>query len=122
MKEKMHVHFMGIGGSGMSAAASIALAQGYQVSGCDLLGPTPYTKSLEKNGVKIFTGHHSDHLGGVDLLTVTDNWIVKEGGELPDWDQSVVDRIGHIRSAGRFYRGKKGSTSVEQYKEYLSKL
>ncbi len=51
----MHVHFMGIGGSGMSAAAEIARNSGFQVSGCDL-----------KTG-----GHDISHLKGVDILAVT---------------------------------------------------
>ena len=51
----MHVHFMGIGGSGMSAIAEIARSLGFQVSGCDL-----------KTG-----GHDVKHLEGVDILAVT---------------------------------------------------
>lgn len=51
----MHVHFMGIGGSGVSAAATIAKAYGFEVSGCDL-----------KTG-----GHDVKHLEGVDILAVT---------------------------------------------------
>lgn len=70
-KKQIHVHFMGIGGSGMSAVASIALESGFKVSGCDLQGPTIYTKFLEKKGVKIYKGHSASHLRGVDILTVT---------------------------------------------------
>lgn len=51
----LKVHFMGIGGSGMSAAAKIARAYGYEISGCDL-----------KTG-----GHDAKHLQGVDILAVT---------------------------------------------------
>lgn len=50
-----HVHFMGIGGSGMSSAAAIAQAYGFEVSGCDL-----------KTG-----GHDVKHLDGIDILAVT---------------------------------------------------
>lgn len=55
----------------MSAVASIALAYGFEVSGCDLVGPTIYTRSLEKTGVKILKGHNDSHLKDVDILTVT---------------------------------------------------
>ena len=58
----------------------------------------------------------------VDLLTATDNWIVEEGGQLPDWNQSTIDKIGNIRSAARGYSGKKGSTNVERYISYRDKL
>ena len=51
----MHVHFMGIGGSGMASAASIAKAYGYEISGCDL-----------KTG-----GHDVKHLENIDILAVT---------------------------------------------------
>jgi UDP-N-acetylmuramate-alanine ligase len=51
----MKVHFLGIGGSGASGAAAIAQAQGFEVSGCDL----------------IFTGHDPKHLDNIDILAVT---------------------------------------------------
>jgi UDP-N-acetylmuramate--alanine ligase len=62
----MHVHFMGIGGSGMSAVAQIAKAQGFTVTGCDLQGQTPYSQGLD-----VLKGHAADHLKGVDILAVT---------------------------------------------------
>lgn len=55
----------------MSAVASIALAYGFEVSGCDLEGSTIYTKHLEKKGVEIFEGHGVPHLKDVDILAVT---------------------------------------------------
>ena len=68
-----HIHFMGIGGSGTSAVAQIASAQGYIVSGCDLQSSTPYLEKLNKQnpGITTFRGHDSSHLKGVDLLCVT---------------------------------------------------
>lgn len=51
----LKIHFMGIGGSGMSGVAEIAKAYGYEVSGCDL-----------KTG-----GHDPKHLENVDILAVT---------------------------------------------------
>lgn len=68
----MHIHFMGIGGSGMSAVAQIAASQGYTVSGCDLQLETPYLDHLKSNpDIKIYQGHSPDHLNGVDLLCIT---------------------------------------------------
>ncbi len=68
---KKRVHFMGIGGSGMSGVALIAHNQGYKISGCDLLTETPYISILKKLDVPIFSGHSTDHLKDVDILTVT---------------------------------------------------
>ncbi|MDO8488023.1 MAG: cyanophycin synthetase, partial [bacterium] len=57
--------------AGMSAAAQIAAAQGYKVSGCDLQTNTPYLAKIEKLGAKISVGHSVNHLKGIDLLAVT---------------------------------------------------
>lgn len=64
-----HIHFIGIGGSGTSAAAAIAKASGYKVSGCD---KNPHTEFTEKfNSDELLTGHSSSHLEGVDILAIT---------------------------------------------------
>lgn len=68
---KTKVHFMGIGGSGMSAVALLAHHQGYEVSGCDLLEDTPYLKKLKKLNIPIFVDHDPRHLDEVDILAVT---------------------------------------------------
>lgn len=65
------VHFMGIGGSGLSGIALLAQSQGYQVSGCDLVEKTPYIDKLKKLGIPIFLGHQAAHLKNVDILAVT---------------------------------------------------
>lgn len=65
------IHFMGIGGSGMSAVAMIASKQGYKVSGCDLAESTPYLDKIKKLNIPIFVGHDSKHLKGIDLLVAT---------------------------------------------------
>ncbi len=65
------VHFMGIGGSGMSAVALIAHNQGYKVSGCDLAKSTPYLDKVKKSKIPTFVGHNSKHLEDVDILAVT---------------------------------------------------
>jgi len=53
----MKIHFVGIGGIGVSALARYYLAQGYKISGSDLVS-SEITKALEKLGVKIFIGKH----------------------------------------------------------------
>ena len=61
------VHFMGIGGIGVSGLARILLEKGYQVSGCDTV-PSRLTDELAQLGAAIQTGHDPLHLDGVDLV------------------------------------------------------
>ncbi len=63
---KTKVHFMGIGGSGMSAVAMLANAAGYEVDGCDQSPATPYMKELAQINIK--TGHSKDHVKGKILV------------------------------------------------------
>jgi len=63
----MHVHFVGIGGSGVSGLSLMARSKGYEVSGCDL-SESPYFTMVKNEGVKCFTGHSSDHIQGVDIV------------------------------------------------------
>src|SRR3989304_2759387 len=84
---KKRVHFIGIGGSGMSGVALIAKAQRYGVSGCDINIDTPYIKKIKDLQVPIFKGQDQKHLNGIDILAVTpaiffqnaDNPELKEG-------------------------------------------
>lgn len=73
MSYPLHIHFMGIGGSGTSAAAQIAAAQGYIVSGCDLQSSTPYLEKLQNQSpaITVYEGHDVSHLKDIDLLCVT---------------------------------------------------
>ena len=67
--DKRTVHFMGIGGAGMSALALIACRRGVVVSGCD--ADTSGTADLEALGARVFRGHDTGHLTGVRALVVT---------------------------------------------------
>jgi UDP-N-acetylmuramate--alanine ligase len=62
-----HVHFVGIGGAGMSGIAEVLLDYDVKVSGCDQ-GRSEATERLEALGVRVDIGHSGDHLAGVDLL------------------------------------------------------
>ena len=59
--EKNNIHFIGVGGIGMSALASILLNMGYKVSGSDLESNN-LTEKLANAGGKIFTGHDAKNL------------------------------------------------------------
>lgn len=65
-----HVHFVGIGGIGMSGIAEVLLTLGYQVSGSDLkLSPT--TERLSKLGATIHQGHQAANVAGAKAVVVT---------------------------------------------------
>ena len=57
MRRLKRVHFVGIGGSGMSGIAEVMLGLGYQIQGSDLSKSEQVTR-LESLGAKIFIGHH----------------------------------------------------------------
>jgi UDP-N-acetylmuramate--alanine ligase len=67
-KKREHIHFMGIGGIGMSGIAEILRLQGYPVSGCDLSKTGKTIDYLEKIGCKISCGHDKDHVVDADVL------------------------------------------------------
>ena len=57
LTKKLNIHFIGIGGIGVSALARYYLEKGYQVSGSDLVS-SEITQALKKKGAKIFVGKH----------------------------------------------------------------
>ena len=68
--KKEQVHFVGIGGAGMSALASILLDLNYQVSGSDLK-TSKITARLKKKGATIFKDHHENNIKGADLVVIS---------------------------------------------------
>lgn len=61
------IHFVGIGGAGMSGIAHVLLELGYSVSGSDMV-KSEVTRRLGKSGAGIYTGHRKENLRGVDLV------------------------------------------------------
>lgn len=76
-----HVHFVGIGGAGMSGIAEVLLDYDLEVSGCDRARGAA-TERLEKLGVTVHEGHAAEHLEGVDL-------VVKSSA-IPDDNPEIV--------------------------------
>ncbi len=68
--KKTRVHFVGIGGIGMSGIAEVLLNLGYSVSGSDLKS-TPSTERLAKLGAKVGVGHRLEHVQDVDVVVVS---------------------------------------------------
>ena len=71
MKHKVrHIHFVGIGGSGMSGIAEVLANLGYQVSGSDL-AENAATRRLAALGVKVKIRHSSQYVNGADAVVVS---------------------------------------------------
>jgi UDP-N-acetylmuramate--alanine ligase len=64
-----HVHFIGIGGSGLSAIARLLKESGYEVTGSDR-ALSPFAVDLQNAGVPIYIGHHPRNVGKSD-------WVVR---------------------------------------------
>jgi UDP-N-acetylmuramate--alanine ligase len=71
-----HVHFIGIGGSGLSAIARLLLESGYTVSGSDRV-MSPFADELRKAGATVYIGHHARNLTGAD-------WVVRSSAVTDD--------------------------------------
>ena len=70
MRRMQRVHFVGIGGAGMSGIAEVMLNLGYIVSGSDIaLGAT--TERLSRQGASIYLGHAATHIQGVDVVVIS---------------------------------------------------
>ena len=71
MKHKVKkIHFIGIGGSGMSGIAEVLLNLGFEVSGSDLASNAT-TRRLQGFGATVFQGHATEHLGNADVVVVS---------------------------------------------------
>lgn len=76
-----HVHFIGIGGSGLSAIARLLLESGYTVTGSDNT-MSPFALDLQAAGVTIILGHDSGNIAGAD-------WVVRSSA-IPDDNPEVT--------------------------------
>ncbi len=71
MKHKVkHIHFVGIGGSGMSGIAEVLLNLGYRISGSDIADST-VTRRLAALGAQVAVGHAAEHIFGADCIVTS---------------------------------------------------
>ena len=75
-----HVHFIGIGGSGLSAIARLLLESGYVVSGSDR-ALTPFAEEIRKAGAEVYIGHHPRNIVGVDCI-VRSSAVTEDNSEI----------------------------------------
>lgn len=98
MSKKCKVHFIGINGSGASAAALIAKKHGYIVTGCDTKEKGYYTSQLISENIEIFAGHNVSHVQNADVVAaspaviLTNNEeiaLARKQGKLCTWQQFI---------------------------------
>ncbi|MDR0440784.1 MAG: UDP-N-acetylmuramate--L-alanine ligase [Candidatus Accumulibacter sp.] len=71
MKHKIRsIHFVGIGGSGMSGIAEVLANLGYRISGSDL-ADNATTRRLAGLGIRVFVGHVAENVGDADAVVVS---------------------------------------------------
>ncbi len=81
MKHKVnHIHFVGIGGSGMSGIAEVLLNLGYQISGSNL-SENATTQRLSELGATVYVGHADTHIASADAV-VTSSAIKPDNPEV----------------------------------------
>jgi UDP-N-acetylmuramate--alanine ligase len=83
-----HIHFVGIGGSGMSGIAEVLVNLGYIVSGSDM-AINAATKRLASLGAMVMLGHDANHISGADCIVTST--AVK--GDNPEVQQARAKRI-----------------------------
>ena len=81
-----HIHFVGIGGSGMNGIAQVLLNLGFTISGSDLK-ESQTVLNLKNMGAKVYIGHSEDNIKGADVVVYSsavspDNPEVKKAKEL----------------------------------------
>ncbi len=89
--KKYHIHFVGIGGIGMSGIAELLLNLGYKVSGSDT-SSSDITRRLESLGGIIFQGHSAEQIHGADVV-VTSSAIGPDNPEVVAAGQGSIPVI-----------------------------
>jgi UDP-N-acetylmuramate--alanine ligase len=102
-----HIHFIGIGGSGISALAYLALAHGIKVSGSDM-SENPTTENLKKTGALIYIGHSAKNLDELcELVVYTEAIDKKKNSEYLEAVKRGVKFMSYFQALGQLSEHKK---------------
>jgi UDP-N-acetylmuramate--alanine ligase len=100
------IHFVGIGGIGMSGIAEVLLTLGYKVSGSDLRH-SPVTERLSELGAIIFLGHQAENITGAEVV-VTSSAISRENPEVSAAHEQHIPVIPRAEMLAELMRLKYG--------------
>jgi UDP-N-acetylmuramate--alanine ligase len=101
-----HIHFVGIGGAGMSGIAEVLLNQGFRISGSDL-AESSATRRLVAMGAEVFTGHDACHIEGADAI-VTSTAVKADNPEVVAAHARLVPVVPRAVMLAELMRMKKG--------------
>jgi UDP-N-acetylmuramate--alanine ligase len=101
-----NIHFVGIGGSGMSGIAEVLLTLGYNVTGSDL-GSNAVTQRLGDMGAKVFQGHAAEHIGAADAV-VTSTAVAAGNPEVAAARAKKIPIVPRAVMLGELMRLKRG--------------
>lgn len=107
MKHKVkHIHFVGIGGAGMSGIAEVLVNLGYTVTGSDL-GDNAATRRLRALGVRVMTGHDATNIAEADAV-VTSTAVKNDNPEVQAARASHVPVVPRAQMLAELMRLKQG--------------
>ncbi|MCR5009587.1 MAG: UDP-N-acetylmuramate--L-alanine ligase [Clostridia bacterium] len=98
LKNYKHIHFLGIGGIGISAIAEIMKDRGAEVSGSDMKEST-VTDHLRRQGITVYIGHDAKNAEGADLL-VYSNAVSMENPEILKAKEMGIPVISRAQALG----------------------
>ncbi|MDO9435130.1 UDP-N-acetylmuramate--L-alanine ligase [Hydrogenophaga sp.] len=101
-----HIHFVGIGGAGMSGIAEVLLNQGYRISGSDL-GESTVTRRLVALGAQVFVGHEAANIEGADAI-VTSTAVKEDNPEVVAAHARLIPVVPRAVMLAELMRMKKG--------------
>ena len=106
MRRIKRIHFVGIGGAGMSGIAEVLLNQGYEISGSDLR-ESATTMRLKNMGATIFIGHHMENIVGVDVV-VNSSAVDEANPEILGAKKSRIPVVRRAEMLGELMRYRHG--------------
>ncbi|WP_372813076.1 UDP-N-acetylmuramate--L-alanine ligase [Paenibacillus sp.] len=106
MNTSEHIHFIGIGGYGMSAIAKVMLEMGYQVSGSDL-AQAELTEKLAAKGAQVFIGHEAQNVKGADVV-VYSTALSKDNVEMLAAEELNIPILHRSQMLAQLMNAKKG--------------
>ena len=106
MRRIRRIHFIGIGGAGMSGIAEVLINQGYEISGSDLKASS-VTERLEKKGAKVFIGHAAENIAGVDVI-VNSSAVNNSNPEIIQARESRIPIVRRAEMLGELMRYRHG--------------
>ncbi|MGA0381034.1 MAG: UDP-N-acetylmuramate--L-alanine ligase [Arenicellales bacterium] len=101
-----HVHFVGVGGAGMSGIASVLIDQGYVISGSDQI-ESETTRSLMLKGAEIFIGHDAANAKGADVVVVS-NAVRGDNVEVLRAKEAGIPVVPRAQMLGELMRFRNG--------------